>query len=194
MPFGLKTAPSLVQKAMTKIFEPLLPNALIYIDDILLFSSDPSSHFELLLKFHDIVQSYGIMLSEKKIIIGEERIDFLGLHISEETFPDENLTFKQVQQFLGIVKYMADFIHNLTKYRSIQNATKWDEKCAEAVKELKQLTKTLLALQIPSPGKRILQTDAGDYFWGAVLLEEDGYDKRHICGYKSGAFKDSKKY
>ncbi|GAA0148334.1 hypothetical protein LIER_07807 [Lithospermum erythrorhizon] len=150
IPFGVKIASSLFQKAMTKIFEPLLPNALIYIDDILLFSSDPSSHSKLLLKFHDI----------KKIIIGEERIEFLGMHISEgkfqlqphianelKTFPDENLTFKQVQQFLGIVNYMADFIHNLTKYQSIlsaqlkKNATKWDEKYEEPAKD------TILAMR-----------------------------------------------
>jgi len=48
MPFGLKTAPSLFQKAMTKIFKPILPSALVYIDDILLFSMDVDSHLILL--------------------------------------------------------------------------------------------------------------------------------------------------
>ncbi|KAL9241030.1 hypothetical protein vseg_015190 [Gypsophila vaccaria] len=56
MPFGLKTAPSLFQKAMIKIFKPILTNALVYIDDILLFSMDVDSHSALLSKFHDIVQ------------------------------------------------------------------------------------------------------------------------------------------
>ena len=37
MLFGLKIAPSLFQKAMTKIFDPIMENALIYIDEILLF-------------------------------------------------------------------------------------------------------------------------------------------------------------
>ena len=35
MPFGLKTAPLLFQKAMIKIFQPILHLDLIYIDDIL---------------------------------------------------------------------------------------------------------------------------------------------------------------
>ncbi|KAK0572645.1 hypothetical protein LWI29_034803 [Acer saccharum] len=43
LPFGLKTAPSLFQKAVTRIFHPLLHSALIYIDDILLFSPDDLS-------------------------------------------------------------------------------------------------------------------------------------------------------
>ncbi len=37
MPFRLKFAPSLFQKAIVRIFEPILHSALIYIDDILLF-------------------------------------------------------------------------------------------------------------------------------------------------------------
>ena len=38
MPFGFKTAPSLFQKAMTKIFQTILHTSLVYIDDILIFS------------------------------------------------------------------------------------------------------------------------------------------------------------
>ena len=46
MPFGLKTAHSLFQKAMIKIFQPILHSALVYIDDILLFSNTWEEHFQ----------------------------------------------------------------------------------------------------------------------------------------------------
>ena len=82
MPFGLKVAPSLFQKAMTKIFNLILHHALIYIDDILLFSSDHDRHQQLLLDFFNLVQDHGIMLSEKKSIIAKESIDFLGMVIT----------------------------------------------------------------------------------------------------------------
>ena len=72
MLFGLKTAPSLFQKAMTKIFNPIMENALIYIDNILLFFSNESSHRNLLERFHHIVQQYEIMLDEKKMTIGTQ--------------------------------------------------------------------------------------------------------------------------
>ena len=81
MPFGLKTAPSLFQKAMTKIFSPIMKNALIYIDDILLFSPDEDHHRNLLQRFHQIVQKYGIMLAEKKMTIATTEVDFLGMHL-----------------------------------------------------------------------------------------------------------------
>ena len=77
MPFGLKNAPSQFQKVMVTLFQPLLINALIYVDDILLFSKDEESHAKLLTKFYNLVKSQGIMLSEKKMVIGQSSIDFL---------------------------------------------------------------------------------------------------------------------
>ena len=42
----------------------------------------------------------------------------------------------------------------------------------KAVAELKEIMQDLPPLQIPSTGKRILQTDAGDEYWVAILFEE----------------------
>ena len=63
------------------------------------------------------------MLSKNKSSIGNKSIDFLGmvikdgqyqpgLHIATELlkFLDTNLTKKQIQQFIGIVNYVRDFI------------------------------------------------------------------------------------
>ncbi|KAE8667739.1 vesicle transport protein GOT1B-like [Hibiscus syriacus] len=83
MPFGLKTAPSLFQKAMIKIFQPVMENALIYIDDILLYSPDEESHLKLLEKFRQLVLQYGIMLSEKKMQICQQEIQFLGMNLKK---------------------------------------------------------------------------------------------------------------
>ena len=83
MPFGLKNAPSQFQKAMVMLFQSLLANALIYVDDILLFSKDEKSHAKLLTEFYNLVKSQGIMLSEKKMVIGQSSIDFLGVNISD---------------------------------------------------------------------------------------------------------------
>ena len=122
MPFGLKVAPSIFQKAMIKIFELILHHALIYIDDVLLFSKDHDSHQQLLSNFLEIVETYGIMLSDKKSILGQNTITFLGMtlkdeyyssgpHIAQEFihFPDEHLSKKQIQQFLGIINYLQEF-------------------------------------------------------------------------------------
>nr|KYP46018.1 polyprotein [Cajanus cajan] len=133
LPFGLKVAPSLFQKAITKILEPLLDNAIIYIDDILLFSKDMESHKKLLSQFLERANLYGIMFSEKKIQLAQQEIYFLGMkfsqgtyqpqpHIAEEllNFPEENLSVKQIQQFLGIINYIRDFIPKIARYTVIK--------------------------------------------------------------------------
>ena len=71
---------------MTKIFQPILHTALIYIDDILLFSKNEAQHFTLLEQFYHIVHSHGIMLSEKKLILGVNQIDFLGMHLENGSY------------------------------------------------------------------------------------------------------------
>ncbi len=68
---------------MTKIFEPILHSALIYIDDILLFSKDVMTHKALLTTFQSIVESYGIMLSEKKSSLAQFDIDFLRMRFKD---------------------------------------------------------------------------------------------------------------
>ncbi|XP_070005118.1 uncharacterized protein [Nicotiana sylvestris] len=72
---------------------------------------------------------------------------------------------------------------------SKKNAPSWGEKQDEALRKIKEISKNVKSLYIPSDGKKILQTDASHEYWSAVLFEEkDG--QRKICGYASGKFKD----
>ncbi|KAL0283737.1 UNVERIFIED_CONTAM: polyprotein [Sesamum radiatum] len=212
MPFGLKVAPSLFQKAMIKIFEPILHTTLIYIDDILLYTQDQPTHAKLLQQFYDIVQAHGVMLSDKKSFIGQPNIDFLGMkfidgryqpgpHITQELlkFPEENLTTKEIQQFLGIVNYIKDFIPECSRYTSQlskllkKEPPPWGQVQTMALQKLKQVCQQPLPLKIPGTGHRILQTDASNEFWGAILIEEEN-GRKHFCGHASGQFKDSEKH
>ncbi|GKA27953.1 putative reverse transcriptase domain, viral movement protein [Tanacetum coccineum] len=174
---------------MITIFESILASTLVYIDDILLFSPDEQSHAELLSKFYTLVTKYGIMLSEKKMEVGVTTIQFLGMeisdgkyqpqpHVAQELlkFPDELSSQKMIQQFLGLVNYMADFLPKLSHHT--------------ALFPYKMPPLKILA----SSEKRILQTDASDECWGAVLLVQDNNNKRHVCGYKSGTFKASEQH
>ncbi|KAL4318901.1 hypothetical protein GQ457_18G021790 [Hibiscus cannabinus] len=209
MPFGLKTAPSLFQKAMIRIFQPIMDQALIYIDDILLFSQDEEAHLKLLQRFSQLLVQYGIMLSERKMKINQKEIEFLGMnlkegkyqpgpHIAQELikFPEKDLSKKQILQFLGIVNYLRDFIPKISKYTNPlrkmlkKDPPQWSNAQTKAVKILKDKLQQLPPLKIPSDGKRVLQTDASDKYWGAILFEEKD-KKRQLCGYKSGRFTDA---
>ncbi|MBA0876141.1 hypothetical protein Goshw_002503 [Gossypium schwendimanii] len=95
-----------------------------------------------------------------------------GKHIVEELqkFPDENLSKKQVQQFLRIVNNLKDFIPKISKFtnplRKIfkKDSPLWNARQTQAVKKLKEELQNLPPLQIPSEGKRILQTDKSDKY------------------------------
>jgi len=69
----------------------------------------------------------------------------------------------------------------------------WGDEQTKAIRELKRIAQNPPALKIPGSGTRILQTDASDHFWGAVLLEDDG-TRQQYCGHASGQFKDSEKH
>ena len=71
---------------MTKIFDPIMENALIYIDDILLFTLNKTSHRNLLERFHQIVQQYEIMLAKKKMTIATIEVDFLEMHLKDRQY------------------------------------------------------------------------------------------------------------
>ena len=69
----------------------------------------------------------------------------------------------------------------------------WVPDQTSVVQHLKLIAQNPPALKIPSTGQRILQTDASDEYWGAILLELiDG--KELFCAHARGQFKDSKKH
>ena len=53
--FRPQNSPSIFQKSMAQIFQPILHHALIYIDDILLFLGSRDEHRHLLTQLYDIV-------------------------------------------------------------------------------------------------------------------------------------------
>jgi len=116
---------------MIKVFKLMFHSALIYIDDVLLFSKDEESHATLLKQFAEIIHHHGIMLSESKMRICQKKIEFLGMiftdgvytlntYITEklQKFSDALLMRKQVQQLLGIVQYLINFIPKVAQMTS----------------------------------------------------------------------------
>ncbi|KAH9716855.1 hypothetical protein KPL71_021598 [Citrus sinensis] len=192
LPFGLKTAPSIFQKSMVQIFQPILYHELIYIDDILLFSGSHDDHRQLLTQFYDLIHSHGIMLSARKIIIATDNVEFLGMikkdghyqpgkHIAQELlhFPDQQLSKRQIQQFLGIINYIRDFIPHVDHYTHHLSALlkkkppEWTADHTTAVTTLKQIAQNPPPLKLITDGKRILQTDAIKHIKGSQNLIPD---------------------
>ena len=74
--------------------------------------------------------------------------------VSLGEFPDKLTSTKQIQQFLGIVNYMLDFIPKISKYRNClaqllkKSPPEWNSILIKAVQQLKILVEKLPPLQV----------------------------------------------
>lgn len=116
---------------MNKVYKPISEFCPVYINDALIFSDSEKERVKHLMKFKDLTYTHCLALSESKIKIRLEEIDFLRLHIKDghiilqphivekiSQFINKLLSRKQIQRLLGIINYAVDLIHNLTKLTS----------------------------------------------------------------------------
>ena len=98
-----------------------LPNCKVYIDGILIASENHREHFRSVL---ELLHINVLVIRKDKCVFGASAIDFLGHDISGDgirplpskgdavsKFPKPT-TVKQLQEFLGMIKYYHRFIHN----------------------------------------------------------------------------------
>lgn len=123
MPFGLRNGPSIFQRVMNGILAPYLwLFALVYIDDIVVYSANYEDHIDHLDAVLGAIENAGITLSPAKchlfyssILLLGHKVSRLGLStheakvqaIMELTRPTK---ISQLQAFLGMVVYFSAFI------------------------------------------------------------------------------------
>jgi hypothetical protein len=196
--FGFCNAPSTFQNMMNNVLaeEIATGNIVVYIDDILVYNNDITTHQRLVNSILKKLQENNLFCKPEKCKFKQEKVNFLGLiigHNSMEMDPKkvEGVTqwpapksVKHIQVFLGLANFYQRFIKDFTKI--VQPLTlltckgtpwQWTEKEQTAFDTLKTMFTTAPLLQIPnnhSPYR--LETDALDFATGAVLeqLREDG--------------------
>ena len=138
MPFGLCNAPSCFQRLMECVLRSLNWRiALIYLDDVLVYSRTFSNHLDHLCLVFDRFREAGLKLKPKKCHFGQKSVKFLGHVISKDGVqPDPGKIkaikgypvprrVKDVCAFLDLAncyrKFVKDFskiagpLHDLTK-------------------------------------------------------------------------------
>lgn len=136
MPFGLKNAPSIFQRAMDNILRPYVGKIChIYIDDIIIYSETLEQHIRDIDTIMYELERAHMKISIEKSRLFEKEVEFLGYVISHnviktnpekvKTINDFPLpqTLRQLRSFLGMIGYYRKFIENyaliakpLTKY------------------------------------------------------------------------------
>jgi len=191
MPFGLKNAPSTFQRFVDRVLHGLSNFALVYIDDVIVFSQSLEEHYEHLRTVFSRLSLYGLVTQKAKCEFFTAQVKYLGLEFTPsgycpprlvvpkmESFPVPG-SKKDVQKFLGAIGYYRSHIPHLGKIAApiydllkSQNRFKWTEDCQVAFDKLR----SLLQLRIPlvaftGEGDIVLQTDASQIAVGAVLLQ-----------------------
>ena len=123
MPFGLTNAPATFQRLMECALAGLVGDqCLIYLDDIIIFSSTFNEHLKRLACVFDRLRAAGLKLKAKKCHFIQEQVTYLGHIISNKgiapgkakltaftAYPTPQTT-KEVKQFMGISNYYRNFI------------------------------------------------------------------------------------
>ena len=190
MPFGLRNAPPTFQRAMTQALNGLEHCAVVYIDDILIFSRDKSEHLKHLHQVFEALRQNRYHVRLPKCEFLRHEVEFLGHRLSSEgiAMQEEKVTAlqgwktpfvnsKQVKSFLGATAWYQNFIaHYATLAAPLYDLTstrkkfQWNEQCEQAVMSLKRaLTKApVLARWQQERNTRVI-TDASKVGVGAVL-------------------------
>src|SRR5258706_5517507 len=124
-------APATFQRLMTRIFRKFLAKFVyVYLDDIFIFSNTIEEHEDHLRKVFDALRAQSLYLSAPKVDIYSKRMDCLGHRIDDQGLHADTDKMKSIRhwplprdyndvhKFLVMVKYLAQFMPDLSAYTS----------------------------------------------------------------------------
>ena len=212
MPFGLTGAPATFQRCMNYLLMDV-DHTMVYIDDIIIFSSNFDQHLKDIEKVLKILQKSGLKLKPSKCEWAKHEVIFLGHVVSSvgmkpdpanvekvRNFPTPK-SVKEIQRFIGLASYYRRFIKNFAFIAApLHKLTKkgtefiWSEIHQSSFDKLKELLISPPILRFPDMSKSfILMTDASGYAVGAVLGQKDESEKDHVIAYASRGLKPHEK-
>lgn len=192
MPFGLKNAPSTFQRVMDNVLRNLLGKVcLVYMDDIIVYSTSLQEHLVNLRKVFDALQTYNLKIQMDKSEFLCKEVAFLGHVVTPEGVkpnPDKVMAIKnwpipktetELRGFLGTLGYYRRFIKDFAKIvkpltKPLRKGEKvvHSEEFVETFNKCKIILTSSHVLQYPDFTKPfILTTDASNFAIGAVLSQ-----------------------
>ena len=144
MPFGLSNATTTFLMTMSNVFGDLIfKSVLIYVDDIIVYSSSFAQHLKDLEQVFDRLRQQNLALKPSKSHFAAQQADYLGHVISKErTKPNPNKTAvidtypvpkdkAQLKRFNGMSNFYRRFIKDYCFLVSplnhlLKNDTKWE--------------------------------------------------------------------
>ena len=206
MPFGLTNAPATFQRLMECVLAGLVgEECLIYLDDIIVFSSSFKEHLLRLTRIFQALRNAGLQLKPSKCCFAYNEVWYLGHVVSKAGIRPDNdkikavsnypvpKNVKEVKQFLGLSNYYRRFVKDYAQIaeplHKIQRKSKqpfhWDNTCQLAFDNLKQKLITPPILAYPDFSLPfIVYSDASNTAIGGLLGQLQN-DKEVVISYWS---------
>lgn len=194
LPFGYSESPAEFQKRLLQILKPLVraDKVLVYIDDILIPSSNIEENLDTLSQVLLLLKRYSFDVNYDKCQFLKKKIEFLGYIVSNKgiTLSDRHVNavnkfpvprnIHEVQRFLGLASYFRKFVPAFAEkakplYTLLKKnvAFSFDENCVKSFNLLKQLLTTAPVLSLYNPSLETeLHTDASSVAFAAILLQK----------------------
>ena len=208
--FGLTNSPATFQNMMNDIFRDLLlaGHVIIYMDDILIFTDDLTTHRLITRQVLSVLQKHNLFLKPEKCSFETSEVEYLGVVISHgnlkmdpkkidalTTWPTPRCK-KDVQQFLGFVNFYRRFIKDFAKTARPLNhlcgSSPWSWSSVEndAFLSLRHsvINGPILALPLDDAPFRV-EADSSGYATGAVLSQLQNASWRPVA-FSSKALSD----
>jgi hypothetical protein len=129
MPMGLRNSPAVHQQRVTAALRKFIGQIChVYLDDIIIWSDSLEEHKQNVQLVLDALRAARLYCSVKKSCLFSWEVDFLGHHISERGIEADSKKVEcilnwpipknatEVRAFLGLVRYVADFLPLLTDH------------------------------------------------------------------------------
>lgn len=191
MPFGLRNAISVFQRAIVNALGELAYSyVVVYVDDVLIISETIEQGIDRLKTVLEVLTKAGFSLNLKKCSFLKTRIEYLGYEIEGGEIrpnrrkiealsalpPPQSVT--QVRQFIGLASYFRQFVPNFSRVMaplhiltSGKTQFEWTAKHEDARQKVIEALTTEPVLMIFDPAYPVeLHTDASAEGYGAILL------------------------
>ncbi|SOV09357.1 uncharacterized protein UDID_18561 [Ustilago sp. UG-2017a] len=182
MPFGLTNAPASFQHLMNDTFKDMLDRSLIiYLDDLLIYSSTLKQHQEHVSAVLARLRQAGLYAKAEKCQFSTSQTEFLGFVVSDQGVSmDPNKT--EVITNWPVPKS----VHDLLCKEAQSTPFAWNRAAQHAFEQLRSSFSTDTILHHFDPTRPIIvKTDASDFAVAAVLSQSFDQGTRHPIAFFS---------
>ena len=210
MPYGIKNGSVAFQTAMATVLRGInFKYALVYVDDILIHSSNFDEHLLHLQNVFDRLNDANLKLQPKKCNFAAKRVEYLGHYFSKngievnpskieavKTYPVPK-TQKQLKAFLGLTNYYRRFVKDYAKIsaplnRLLKKDTEynWTSECDQAFNFLKEKLMSSPILAFADTQKPFfISVDASGTALGFILSQKDAEGREVVISYGGRALR-----